>query len=84
MASTHSLPLGESVPRERHSARVQCLVLQRSAHLLIEAFRFGSLLNHGSRFRLIMALRPISAALLKADRMRMRITTRVLPHLRAS
>jgi len=72
------------VPRERHSARVQCLVLQRIAHLLIEAFRFESLLNHGSRFRLIMALRPISAALLKADRMRLQITTRVLLHLRAS
>jgi hypothetical protein len=38
------------VPRDRHSARVQRLVLQRIAHLLFEPFRFGSLLNHGSRF----------------------------------
>ena len=34
------------VPRDRHGARVQRLVLQRIAHLLFKAFRFGSLLNH--------------------------------------
>ena len=38
------------VARDRHSTRFQCLVPQRIAHLLFEPFRFGSLLNHGSRF----------------------------------
>ena len=34
------------VAPDRHGARVQRLVPQRIAHLLFEAFRFGSLLNH--------------------------------------
>ena len=40
--------LNARVPADRYSARVQCLAPQRIAHLLFEAFGFGSLLNHGS------------------------------------